>query len=202
MRDPSVRLRGRDRCARQHRPVPAHAAPVRVASWPQQTASCLLTWSGWRDSNPRPPAPKAGALTKLRYIPCAAPVPGRRHDLRPTRASLRESAEPVGSPLLARLEAGQGVRRVNGEHLADLAADWPVPMVRAACDRSDAARSRRSAGGSTCLLLCRVAHCLMLRSVSAVPQGWNAAQRWSLAGALAGSGYATHGCRLAGVAQW
>src|SRR5580700_11855859 len=27
------------------------------------------TWSGWRDSNPRPPAPKAGALTKLRYIP-------------------------------------------------------------------------------------------------------------------------------------
>jgi hypothetical protein len=29
-----------------------------------------LTWSGWRDSNPRPPAPKAGALTKLRYIPC------------------------------------------------------------------------------------------------------------------------------------
>ena len=25
--------------------------------------------SGWRDSNPRPPAPKAGALTKLRYIP-------------------------------------------------------------------------------------------------------------------------------------
>jgi hypothetical protein len=26
--------------------------------------------SGWRDSNPRPPAPKAGALTKLRHIPC------------------------------------------------------------------------------------------------------------------------------------
>jgi hypothetical protein len=29
----------------------------------------LHLWSGWRDSNPRPPAPKAGALTKLRYIP-------------------------------------------------------------------------------------------------------------------------------------
>jgi hypothetical protein len=28
-----------------------------------------INWSGWRDSNPRPPAPKAGALTKLRYIP-------------------------------------------------------------------------------------------------------------------------------------
>ena len=25
--------------------------------------------SGWRDSNPRPPAPKAGALTGLRYTP-------------------------------------------------------------------------------------------------------------------------------------
>jgi hypothetical protein len=29
-----------------------------------------VLWSGWRDSNPRPPAPKAGALTKLRHIPC------------------------------------------------------------------------------------------------------------------------------------
>ena len=26
--------------------------------------------SGWRDSNSRPPAPKAGALTGLRYTPC------------------------------------------------------------------------------------------------------------------------------------
>ena len=26
-------------------------------------------WSGYRDSNPGPPAPKAGALTGLRYIP-------------------------------------------------------------------------------------------------------------------------------------
>ena len=26
-------------------------------------------WSGWGDSNSRPPAPKAGALTKLRYTP-------------------------------------------------------------------------------------------------------------------------------------
>ncbi len=26
-------------------------------------------WSGWRDSNPRPLAPKASALAKLRYIP-------------------------------------------------------------------------------------------------------------------------------------
>ena len=26
-------------------------------------------WSGRRDSNSRPPAPKAGALTRLRYVP-------------------------------------------------------------------------------------------------------------------------------------
>ena len=25
------------------------------------------SWSGWRDSNPRPPAPEAGALHKLRH---------------------------------------------------------------------------------------------------------------------------------------
>src|SRR5579859_7009354 len=31
-----------------------------------------LDQSGWRDSNPRPPAPKAGALTKLRHIPLDA----------------------------------------------------------------------------------------------------------------------------------
>jgi hypothetical protein len=36
------------------------------------------TWSGWRDSNPRPPAPKAGALTKLRYIP-ACPTGQDQH---------------------------------------------------------------------------------------------------------------------------
>ncbi len=28
-------------------------------------------WSGWQDSNLRPPAPKAGAITELRYTPKA-----------------------------------------------------------------------------------------------------------------------------------
>jgi hypothetical protein len=28
-----------------------------------------LFWSGWQDSNLRPPAPKAGAMTGLRYTP-------------------------------------------------------------------------------------------------------------------------------------
>jgi hypothetical protein len=48
-----------------------------------QTAIAALTavfdkifennWSGCRDLNPGPPAPKAGALTKLRYIPMGQP---------------------------------------------------------------------------------------------------------------------------------
>jgi hypothetical protein len=29
----------------------------------------LFMWSGWQDSNLRPPAPKAGAITGLRYTP-------------------------------------------------------------------------------------------------------------------------------------
>jgi hypothetical protein len=31
--------------------------------------SLLLFWSGLADLNRRPPAPKAGALTRLRYVP-------------------------------------------------------------------------------------------------------------------------------------
>ena len=31
--------------------------------------SVQLLWSGWQDSNLRPPAPKAGAITGLRYTP-------------------------------------------------------------------------------------------------------------------------------------
>ena len=42
-------------------------------------------WSGWADSNRRPPAPEAGALTGLRYTPTRGhgPTSGRR----PTAAS-------------------------------------------------------------------------------------------------------------------
>ena len=29
----------------------------------------MFNWSGWQDSNLRPPAPKAGAITGLRYTP-------------------------------------------------------------------------------------------------------------------------------------
>ena len=31
---------------------------------------CEGLLSGWQDSNLRPPAPKAGAITGLRYTPC------------------------------------------------------------------------------------------------------------------------------------
>jgi hypothetical protein len=59
----------------------------------------LRVWSGWRDSNPRPPAPKAGALTKLRYIPCAAPCARPGGTTRgPTCASVRESTWLTDSP--------------------------------------------------------------------------------------------------------
>src|SRR5215467_5902750 len=53
-----------------------------------------LTWSGWRDSNPRPPDPKAGALTKLRHIPPNAEVYllTRRHRRLPTDNPVRPRA--------------------------------------------------------------------------------------------------------------
>ena len=53
------------------RPLAPALAPTQ--SWTK--IHNVLTWSGWRDSNPRPPAPKAGALTKLRYIPAPQPEP-------------------------------------------------------------------------------------------------------------------------------
>ena len=36
---------------------------------PSEGASMDETWSEWWDSNSRPSAPKADALTRLRYIP-------------------------------------------------------------------------------------------------------------------------------------
>ena len=34
-----------------------------------EAVSSAKKWSGWRDSNPRPPDPQSGALARLRYIP-------------------------------------------------------------------------------------------------------------------------------------
>ena len=43
----------------------------------------LLLKSGWQDSNLRPPAPKAGAITGLRYIPYLFQFLRRRGDSNP-----------------------------------------------------------------------------------------------------------------------
>jgi hypothetical protein len=54
-------------------PVATRRQPATERAAFQESGKYLKNWpyqSGWRDSNPRPPAPKAGALTKLRYIPC------------------------------------------------------------------------------------------------------------------------------------
>ena len=40
-----------------------------AARVPPAKADFFYHMSGWRDSNPRPPAPKAGALSKLSHIP-------------------------------------------------------------------------------------------------------------------------------------
>ncbi len=36
---------------------------------PHQIALMRFLWSGWQDSNLRPPRPKRGAITGLRYTP-------------------------------------------------------------------------------------------------------------------------------------
>ena len=51
----------------------------------------MLSWSGWPDSNRRPPDPQSGALSRLRYIPMCG-VPRYRRD--PRRAD-----EDRGGPL-------------------------------------------------------------------------------------------------------
>jgi hypothetical protein len=57
------------------------------------------SWSGWRDSNSRPPAPKAGALTKLRYIPVARrSLPSRPGHAPHTDHDARLGRQPRRSP--------------------------------------------------------------------------------------------------------
>ena len=55
----------------------------------------LGRWSGWRDSNSRPPAPKAGALTKLRHIPSSQPKPTLSTLRLPHGLGLRRCAHAV-----------------------------------------------------------------------------------------------------------
>jgi hypothetical protein len=63
-------LRFADHLARLQAVEP-HAMAERLIELEREVTRsiCALNWSGWPDSNRRPPAPKAGALTKLRHIP-------------------------------------------------------------------------------------------------------------------------------------
>ena len=71
------------------------------------------TWSGWGDSNSRPPAPKAGALTKLRYIPDRRPmlVSWQRTVAVPFRARSRRSSMREGRAIDAPRSRGRRRRR-------------------------------------------------------------------------------------------
>jgi hypothetical protein len=58
---PTVVARNGTTAAQAHRP--GEAGPLSCGNW-----------SGRPDLNRRPPAPKAGALTKLRHVPCVPPL--------------------------------------------------------------------------------------------------------------------------------
>ena len=65
--------RGDERCQGAGTYIAVLSSQGNGSAWlPGEAASrstYALNWSGWPDSNRRPPAPKAGALTKLRHIP-------------------------------------------------------------------------------------------------------------------------------------
>ena len=49
----------------------------------KKTELCVRFLSGWQDSNLRPPAPKAGAITGLRYTPSSKIYKRRDRDSNP-----------------------------------------------------------------------------------------------------------------------
>jgi hypothetical protein len=87
--------------------------PVWLPGRATPRSTYALSWSGWPDSNRRPPAPKAGALTKLRHIPQDRSVAYR----------------PALCPPRPAPPAGRRPRRCLARHGADQAAvrpDGPV----------------------------------------------------------------------------
>ena len=77
-------------------------------------------WSGWPDSNRRPPRPKRGALAKLRYSPYA-----RKSRALPRDRQARVVAQEQGD--LA--DRGRGVRLgAAGDRLAGPGAGPPAPF--------------------------------------------------------------------------
>ena len=61
------RIRTFDRLLRRQVLYPAELCDLKKIKKAEQYIVRLL--SGWQDSNLRPPAPKAGAITGLRYTP-------------------------------------------------------------------------------------------------------------------------------------
>jgi hypothetical protein len=99
-----------------------HALPSRPLRLPSKGASAC--WqaseqSGWPDSNRRPPAPKAGALTKLRYIPR-----NRSVAYRPVRPGSAASL-PRLSHLSGRHPGGGSARRLPTGTLTVLTGGEP-----------------------------------------------------------------------------
>ena len=64
--------------------------------------------SGWQDSNLRPPAPKAGAITELRYTPKKI-ITAERQGLEPWHRSLDDSLANCSITTLAPLQAQRNV---------------------------------------------------------------------------------------------
>src|SRR5215472_12970817 len=123
------------------RHVPEAYCPGSVLSWLPQwlpglrhsRSTCALTWSGWPDSNRRPPAPKAGALTKLRHIPW-----NRTVAYPPTGQAPRRRASPRGvhrdghsvKPVRCRCSPGAGNTAYQGTRgRSSMAEPQPSKLV-------------------------------------------------------------------------
>ena len=93
--------------------------------------------SGWPDSNRRPPAPKAGALTKLRHIPCCGAGYPAERSLPPGRVTGAAGAVPArhGSsvretdPIRCRCLPGTPARRHRVRGRSSMAEPQPSKLV-------------------------------------------------------------------------
>src|SRR5215472_1971148 len=91
-------------------------------------------WSGRRDSNPRPPVPKTGALTRLRH----APMAGGTYVRWPARATLGAWLRRVAENSLLHLVTHPYVEPRGGSR-SELKSS---PHWTAAVDHSQALRHR------------------------------------------------------------
>jgi hypothetical protein len=124
---PTQRCVGRERRAPR---TAADAEEVRRATDPELAAELERTssaWSGWGDSNSRPPAPKAGALTKLRYTPDgAATLLTRARKLAGGRTPGHKAMAPLA------VDGGASHRRapMSRPTAANASSSWPTCRSR------------------------------------------------------------------------